>query len=850
MPPVGLLLLLALPASLCVQEHAHLRTALLTNSFAFSLLWTILSLFNRKWSLFLDGTRSRTTWLVVGGWGMYSLCARGSGFQNGVAVGSVLVPVLTCLWRSMGMSGMIGEKTTVGEGQRGRISMVGFVMVFGLFAVGGWTYGISSVVLALSAGVFLAGSLLGIEEGYKERGPEWLRNVVGLLAVGHWALWILFDAFPIKSHWPTLWMPMTGTIRAGMLIMLASKYTSTHAGLLELSSSVLLTLWNVYSSSTTPSPTELLASVLTLGAVTSYALGADSVKSGVRPCRTLTLTLCILTTLFVVVHFVFSPYGFQQLKSTIPINLSSHPIPTLMHSAQENWNKRLANQSKTLNEAVTEYKRRYGIPPPPNFDKWYTFAKQNNVLLIDEFDDIHHALRPFWALEPKEIRRRVRQALGGNNGLIGIRLRDGSVGEIVGGGQPWQRQATKEMIEGFGQFLPDMDLAFNVHDESRVLIPDTDMALYLEKAEEERSKVRVKRSVFSEMSAEDHAVIPETKHTDFNVFAHQHVWNHARTACPGSSPVRALSGEDAKGLIYFSFSDKLPFIQNHTAFQDVCLRPSLEHTHGMFVRPNAYNVAQTLLPVFSQSKVSVFSDILYPSPWYWADKAPFEPSKDLPWAEKKMALYWRGSTTGSYSRASSWKESHRQIFIDGIHMKSNQSFTILEKDSSSHFKTKSIPRETLAPLIDSQFSHIGQCDEPDCNEQRDHFDIAPRSNFGDAFSFKTLLDLDGNAFSGRFYAFLQSGAAVLKMNLFREWHEGWLVPWVHYIPVSGSGGEVAEVMNWLKANEDVVKVVGESGKKAWERSLRKEDMQIWLGRLLLEYGRLVDDRRDEIGYEV
>ena len=42
--------------------------------------------------------------------------------------------------------------------------------------------------------------------------------------------------------------------------------------------------------------------------------------------------------------------------------------------------------------------------------------------------------------------------------------------------------------------------------------------------------------------------------------------------------------------------------------------------------------------------------------------------------------------------------------------------------------------------------------------------------------------------------------------------------------------------------------IAEVGRVWAEKVLRKEDMEIYMFRLLLEWGRLTDDRRDEIGY--
>jgi hypothetical protein len=47
-----------------------------------------------------------------------------------------------------------------------------------------------------------------------------------------------------------------------------------------------------------------------------------------------------------------------------------HPIYDLIESAKAKWDKKLKKQSKSLDEAVAEYQRRYRRAPPKGFDKW------------------------------------------------------------------------------------------------------------------------------------------------------------------------------------------------------------------------------------------------------------------------------------------------------------------------------------------------------------------------------------------------------------------------------------------------------------------------------------------------
>ena len=90
-----------------------------------------------------------------------------------------------------------------------------------------------------------------------------------------------------------------------------------------------------------------------------------------------------------------------------------HPIPKLMANAQAKFKKMIAGQSKTLADAVKEYKRRYGRNPPKGFDEWFDFAKENGAKIIDEYDQIVRDLEPFWGMSGEELRRRATQVRGG-----------------------------------------------------------------------------------------------------------------------------------------------------------------------------------------------------------------------------------------------------------------------------------------------------------------------------------------------------------------------------------------------------------------------------------------------------
>jgi hypothetical protein len=531
---------------------------------------------------------------------------------------------------------------------------------------------------------------------------------------------------------------------------------------------------------------------------------------------------------------------------TSPRTPASHPVWQLISDAEKDYRSMLNRQSKTLDEAVAEYRRRYGIHPPPNFDKWYDFARKKNVQLIDEYDSIQHSLTPFWGLKPKTIRARAQEALGFDaNNLIGALIRNGAVKKIDGGGQ-WQMDATVGMMKGFIKYLPDMDLCFNIHDEPRVVVPFDDMTRLMKSAVDIKKPaamaVETPRNSWSKkpIDLSDGSRFEDIRKTRFNVYAHQPTWTESRISCPPDSPARLDLEDGPKKDNYESYSiGELGFVSNQSAFSDICQSPSFSETFGFFERPNAFNVVHDLFPIFSQSKISSYSDILYPSPWYWYGKVPYKDADDLDWAEKEDKFWWRGSTTGGFSRDGGWRRQHRQHVVQKVN--SNDQAKILVnrgEGNDEDWVVKSVPRSDFREIFDIFFSHVGQCDPGDCDAQKEFFTIKKQAKQTEAWKYKYLLDMDGNAFSGRFYAFLKSKSLVYKLAVFREWHNEWLRPWVHFIPLSLRGDEWVEAIRWF-AGEATGKKEAErlamQGREWADKVLRNEDLEVWFFRLLLEY---------------
>lgn len=548
-----------------------------------------------------------------------------------------------------------------------------------------------------------------------------------------------------------------------------------------------------------------------------------------------------------------------------------HPILRLVGSAEIESDSLLGKQSRTLKDATEEYKRRYSLPPPPSFDKWFQFAQERSTQLIDEYDVVHDALMPFWALKPSMIRERVREAIGSDdNALIAVRIRDGEIVRLLGG-LPWQQESLRGMIDSFIGMLPDMDLAFNAHDEPRIVVPYDDLSRMVSQAQSgsiaKAYQTKDPRNVFSKRPGDmsDGRRIKQYRFSRFNEYAHQNTWVPSRLSCHPESPARDFN-ENAQDKNGSFLTYPLGFISNQSAFSDICNSPSMKGKHGFFDRPNAFNVAHELIPIFSESKISSFQDIPFPSMWHWYGKSfvnstwdmhlnntpNYDESADPDWTEKNNTLWWRGSTTGGFSREGSWRKQHRQRIVRKLNrLEESTVFRNGGSDLHPHWELETARKRQYDHLVDVKLSGVGQCDPSDCQEQEEFFDIAPFADMQSTWKNKHVLDMDGNAFSARFYALMRSKSLVYKMAVFREWHDDWLIPWLHYVPLSLDGQEHLEVIRFFAEDEQGMLLAERlaRNKRDWARKvLRREDMETWLFRLLLEYGRIIQDDRAEIGF--
>lgn len=564
--------------------------------------------------------------------------------------------------------------------------------------------------------------------------------------------------------------------------------------------------------------------------------------------------------------------------------VEQHPIEGLMAKARiqnTEWLKE-ATMSKHLEAAVINYNIRYNRSPPPNFDKWFKYAESRGSVVMDNYDQIWRDLLPFTAMKPMEIRNATNKILMNEwHDLGGMTIRGGKtfVSAHIRGTHRWMLDGITAMIDNFAEHLPDMDLAFNLDDECRIAVPRKE----LEAGREDSNKVgtSIQHGSSLAFSRNSTVLIPdwmssETSTLDepSNLFPNGQFapsfYEAATAHCPQDSPARKaifwnpISPCPACIAPYSSGQ----FLSNWTLSNDICLQPDSANLHGFHLSPSTFKTAHTLYPVFSQSKVNGYADILYPSPWNYLGKVGHNPEKELSFESKEDVLFWRGATSEGKSIHHNWRGMQRQRFVYLANNVTNSSLIpLLLPLGEVSYKYINVQHgemlEKLAVKLDAGIvEKIERCHGMACEDQLRDLRITEKIDFQDHWKYKFLMDLDGAGFSGRFIPFLRSSSVPIKAALFREWYDERLVPWLHFIPVDGRFTGLWSILayfgGWkdshgkmsMANNGDKAKWIADQGKEFAQTMLRKEDMEIYFFRLLLEYARVVDDRRDEIGFSV
>ncbi|KAH8668192.1 hypothetical protein BGZ60DRAFT_505575 [Tricladium varicosporioides] len=550
-----------------------------------------------------------------------------------------------------------------------------------------------------------------------------------------------------------------------------------------------------------------------------------------------------------------------------------HPIRSYMKEANAVFNKYEESRSMTFKETVAKYRRKYGRNPPPGFRDWYKFARDKNVHNIDDFEQIMDDLRPFWGIEPIRIRSlAAHMHEDETRGISGLHIRDKKIWKLTN--PNWRVETMATVVEKFVKFLPDMDIAMNRLDQPRIILPWDDMQKLLATEKEGRR-------IYPDAAAEwtknmtgmlkDNDTAPILTSPEWYSKPGEQYMEIAKEACPPESHARDSSSTLASAELLYKDAEG-GFVTNFNRSSDLCtMGPEVQGKHGFLFAPSTIITSKKLLPVFGECKVNVNSDILFPANMYYKDddRYAYDSTYDYDWTDKEDSMIWRGVTSGGTNTADNWMNMHRQrlaLITNGTVMADkDKKVRILSEDPANH-GTYQIYDHFNSSKFASDHTDVGFTEAfacvPNCNFYDGVWTYKNMTTLSEQFESKFVVDVDGHSFSGRWHAFLESKSLGIKATIFREWHDSRLFAWRHFVPLDNRYDEIYSILTYFigygkqgEPNEPYMprhdfegNKLGRQGSEWAKKVLRKEDIEIYMFRLLIEYARIIDDNRDRIGY--
>jgi hypothetical protein len=499
-----------------------------------------------------------------------------------------------------------------------------------------------------------------------------------------------------------------------------------------------------------------------------------------------------------------------------------HPVEQLHVRAKAQFEALLERQSKTPPQAEEEYRRRYGRPPPPGFRQWVQFAIAARSPIIDDYDIIDEALASYYKMKPQHFLDLMDRAVNHPQHGKEVALCQFEDGKFKRSehcqNEGWFNDMEKTLGSGIAANIPNMKFFISYLAEPSVLATQSDNHNLTWTDKQGKS---IAKDV------------------------------HAACALQATKPP-----SDVKKVEDFG----IPFIQDIDDYKNVCNNLDLLHQHGMYVAPGSANFIDAKVPIMSMGKPYPFSDVVIPSPQYQLEKNLHHPGDDMGWEEKRRAVFWTGSTTGSYATAArdeSWRNSHRQRLAMRFHEPRNENLSF----GTTTYLKQAPYLKTYEPYesdeVDRDLYHIRltalvQCEKEACAKEADLFKVGGFEPAETAYEYRFNLDIDGNAYTNRFYRLLASHSVPIKVTIFREWHEERLIPWLHYIPASLSFEEMPELVRFLATTDQGDKIaekIAKAGAEWHDRALTGLHQGIYLYRLMLELAWLQDPARIPVATE-
>lgn len=500
------------------------------------------------------------------------------------------------------------------------------------------------------------------------------------------------------------------------------------------------------------------------------------------------------------------------------------------------------------------------------------YAMDHDAVVVEDFfDRIYHDLTPFWGLEPDQLASRAR------SWHHMVRVRSGKAAAIgdVTDRVPWLSLWT-DLVSEAAPHLPDVDMPINYMDESRLLVKWEDVAAFVAAAEKNRAMpppdetIQRYRGLGFLDDVADRANETQAYDPVWITTSPPSYWDLSRATCPPDSPSRHVPALKA-----FSRSPSLPFdwrppyssegyVQNFTGSADPCTQPHLRSLHGTFIEPLSVSTSTELIPLFGGCKLPTNNEILIPGAMYLTDDPLYSGGSGHgpPWSQKKTAVAWRGVASGGRNKKENWSHFQRHRLVE---MLNGTTVSALEQDGARPMTFDMAPLQLydyprrrdgsvgrfLSESADAGFTDLLCFPAGACDYVAPYFTALPSQPMDEQYASKFLPDADGNSFSARFRGLLLSTSLPLKATIYAEWHDDRLVPWLHFAPLDNTLQDLHAVLDYFTSSpkgDAAARLLASTGQCWGEKVLRRDDMLLYVWRLLLEFARVCDANRLRLGY--
>ncbi|KAJ6787418.1 hypothetical protein PWT90_04818 [Aphanocladium album] len=545
----------------------------------------------------------------------------------------------------------------------------------------------------------------------------------------------------------------------------------------------------------------------------------------------------------------------------------THPIKKLMIDAQyEHENIIQTKRTYDLKTTAERYRQLRGRHPPPGFDKWMEAALAADAIIVEEyFDRIYKDVAPFWGLDATTLATRAA------GGQFVVKVRNGTVSMqgLDKDRVPWQ-QLWAALVGEFAEHIPDLDMPINMMDEPRIIVPHEEISALIHE-ELLRRKVQPVADVTTNYTGLKH--IDDSNPQEYKPTWHgsdNAYWDLAVKACGPETPahgVPAMTDYTPAAEVPENWNPKYSFkgyVQNWTAAIDPCEQPHLRQLHGSFVEPISISTTEELIPLFGGCKLSLNNEMVIPGAMYLAEETRYSGGDNHgpEWESKRDGLVWRGVDSGGRARQNNWYHLQRHRLVEML----NGSTVSRIEQTGQRELAFDLPLKDLYPsehraagtlggwisrLADVGFSAICATDGG-CDFLRPFMRPAATVDMKHQYEYKFLPDVDGNSYSARFRGFLLSTSLPLKASVYTEWHDDRLRPWLHFVPLDNTLQDLYPTLEFFAdasgPGDMAARHIAEEGKRWAEKVLRREDMRLYVWRLLLEWARVCDEKRHSLGY--